>query len=141
MSPERWAGGGVEAAELRAYGCSDRLLNLLRHQAVQVLLAAEKVAVDLLTKAPTLYLIERLSRELVRATAKAMSGATGAGRSQRSAARTARRTAATIASILHALGTGWRPEAARLPALTGAYLDGAYWANVVLTGAQLLQAT
>lgn len=135
-------GGGpvapLDVAELWGYGCGDRLLNLLRHEAVQILLAAEKVAADLLAKASTLYLGVRLPRELVRETAKAMQGAEAVLKPLLRELPCGRQ--AMVASILHAMGTGWRPEGARLPGLVGAYLDGAFWANVDLTRAQLISA-
>jgi uncharacterized protein YjbI with pentapeptide repeats len=131
----------ADAAEMRRHGCSNRLVALARHEIVRLFLASEQVAADLLSGAPTLYLGVRLPRELVRATARAISDAPNPvavlapllselpdGRQ------------ATVASILHAMGTGWRPEGRRLPDLTGAYLDGAYWAKVELTGVKLMEA-
>jgi uncharacterized protein YjbI with pentapeptide repeats len=136
------AGAGLADAliALARPGFAPALVRALSHPAVQLLLAAERIAADLRGEGDCDVLARRLPRELVRA----------AGTLVEDDGRSMARLHALLdgpawshamaASILHATGTGWAPDGRPLTALAGAYLDGARWPEVRLATADLTEA-
>jgi uncharacterized protein YjbI with pentapeptide repeats len=130
-----------ESAGLAHYGASPALLNVLRHEPAQVLVAAEQIVTDLLSGAPCAYLGQRLRRLLVEETAFAVNSAPGAlQRLQRMVLGPPVQLQPMVASILHATGNGWSPAPGHLPVMTGAYLTAAVWPGINLAGAHLEEA-
>lgn len=125
---------------LRTEGIGEQVLRVLRHPAVQLLLATDRVLADLRGDADCDYLARRLPVELVQAVGNAVFGDTR--RLERLHALLAGPPwgQAMAASILHAARTGWRPEAGCVPLLEGAYLSGAAWAGVNLFQANIREA-
>jgi uncharacterized protein YjbI with pentapeptide repeats len=105
---------------------------VVSHAAIRLLLAGDKIVTDLVAQAECAYLGNRLPRELVREAARL------AARLPEAMAHLHRLVAtrrwAMAASLLHATNTGWVPDAARLPILTGAYLSRAAWPDASLVG-------
>jgi uncharacterized protein YjbI with pentapeptide repeats len=127
-----------EMANLRRQGATPELLQVLRHEPAQVLMAAEQVVIDLLSGEPCNYLGQRLRRLLVEETAFAVNSAPGAlQRLHRMVVNPPVQLQAMVASILHATGSGWSPAPGHLPAMPGAYLTGAAWPGINLAGAHL----
>jgi uncharacterized protein YjbI with pentapeptide repeats len=116
------------------------LVRVLRHEPVQVLLAADRVAADLSSEADCDFLAVRLPRELITL------AAAGLDDFPRASARLHRFLGgpawshAMAASLLHATGHGWRPQPGQVPVLKGAYLEGAVWPEVRLRGVALSEA-
>jgi uncharacterized protein YjbI with pentapeptide repeats len=117
------------------------LWHVLRHEAVQVMLAAERIVSDLRDQLGCNYLHCRLPRALVREVAAQAIAVPEALEHLRSfmAGKPAFRQAMT-ASILHATETGWAPESDQSPRLCGAYLEGAAWPYIRLPKADLREA-
>jgi uncharacterized protein YjbI with pentapeptide repeats/energy-coupling factor transporter ATP-binding protein EcfA2 len=127
----------AELAGLARPGFAEELVRVLRHPAVQVLLAAERVAAELHGEGDCDWLAARLPRDLVGSAATLL-------RDDARALERLRRLLAGLpwghamaASLLHAAGTGWAPAPGSACALAGAYLDGARWPGVDLTCADL----
>jgi uncharacterized protein YjbI with pentapeptide repeats/energy-coupling factor transporter ATP-binding protein EcfA2 len=113
------------------------LWRLLRHEPVQLLLAAEQILADLRDHKNCLYLEHRVPRPLVRETAAVAAAAPevleylhklAAGRDPS--------PQPMAASILHATDTGWVPAGERVN-LARAYLQQAAWPYVRLAEARL----
>jgi uncharacterized protein YjbI with pentapeptide repeats/energy-coupling factor transporter ATP-binding protein EcfA2 len=113
---------------------------VLRHLEVQRLLAAERMAADVLAGADCDFLALRLPRRLVRSVAELLA------RADRALERLGELVAgpswgqALAASLLHAVDPAWRPEADQVPVLAGAYLDRVAWAGVRLAHANMCEA-
>jgi uncharacterized protein YjbI with pentapeptide repeats len=121
-------------------GFAQGLLRALRHHAVRLLLAAERIASDLRGDADCDFLAQRLPRELVRAAATLVVG------EERALDHLHRLLAgpfwshAMAASILHATGAVWVPQPDNPPVLTGAYLEGVRWPEARLAYVELDEA-
>jgi uncharacterized protein YjbI with pentapeptide repeats len=113
------------------------LVRVLRHPAVQLLLASERVAANLRGDADCDYLALRLPRDLVRAIAADIAGDTRAREHLTRLLAGPPWSHAMSASILHALAIGWLPDPGCIPVLAGAYLDQAKWPLIQLPGADL----
>jgi uncharacterized protein YjbI with pentapeptide repeats len=111
-----------------------RARRLVRHRCVQLALAAEFL-VNELSSDNRGCLGQRLPGELLRhVSSLARSNARAVG-SLRAMTRTDPAAAHPVAaSVLHAMGIGWRPEPDSIPCLLGAQLDRAQWAGVNLPG-------
>jgi len=122
---------------LRRHGTDEAQFRLTRHRAVQLLLAADRIAGDLARGEPCPALAGPLPRELVREAALRIGGRPGAvDRLRHLVIGPDLATQPTAASLLHALGIGWKPDRPA-PCLSGAYLGEAPWAGVELSGVDL----
>jgi uncharacterized protein YjbI with pentapeptide repeats len=131
---------GLDSAKLRDAGCPEAVLRLIRHGTVQVALATEKVAADLHAGGPCDYFKARMPLALVRAIAPlVLADPTGLEHLHRLLADFALKQP-MAASILHAMGTGWRPPVGHVPALGGAWLPGADWPGLNFDGVSLAGA-
>ncbi len=116
---------------LRLLRADARILSLLRHDAVRLLLASDRLARLLETRSGSNWLAQRLSRDVVKAVGAAASSTARQNLARWLAeGRNARQ--AMAASVLHAADTGWVPENLSKGRLSGAYLDGAAWKAVNL---------
>jgi uncharacterized protein YjbI with pentapeptide repeats len=125
---------------LARHGPDEALFRLIRHRAIQLLMAADRIADDVARGAGCLVLTGPLPRDLVREAALQL------------AARPEARDCLQLlmighdetiqpmaASLLHALRVGWKPYRP-MPCLKGAYLEEAPWAGVVLDDADMQDA-
>jgi uncharacterized protein YjbI with pentapeptide repeats len=108
-------------------GFADNLIRLLRYPAARTLLASERVAADLHGDAACDYLAARLPRDLVRAAAALIARDPRAVERLHGLLTGPPWSHAMAASLLHATGTRWRPNAGCPLFLRGAYLNGIYW--------------
>lgn len=114
------------------------LIRLLRHRALQILLAAVDFAHRLEQGRAKPWLAGRLPRALVERTAGKLSPAALA-KLRQITQEDRDDLHATAASLLHAARCGWRPE--KLPlCLDGAHLAGADWPGIDLSEAPLMAA-
>jgi uncharacterized protein YjbI with pentapeptide repeats len=117
-------------------GADVGVLRLLRHEPIQLLLAADHLKRLLETGFGQNWLAKQLPLALVEAVAAEMSSA--AIENLRTwMAETPTACQAMAASLLHAVGAGWIPNCRPLPLLAGAYLAGAAWEAVDLAEARL----
>jgi uncharacterized protein YjbI with pentapeptide repeats len=140
-------GDNPEANEqlgLFAQRCRDAMLpRLLRHSAMSLLLAAQRIARDLATSQACESLGAPLSRELVQEVGLVVRESAAARSALVRHLRDGRRSDHPMAaSILHAARIGWRPDtiATGMPRLSGAYLDRAAWNGINLHSAELAGA-
>jgi uncharacterized protein YjbI with pentapeptide repeats/energy-coupling factor transporter ATP-binding protein EcfA2 len=120
--------------------CGPALWRLLRHEAIQLLLAAEQIVADLRERSPCRYLKCALPRPLVQETAaRAVQVPEAVEHLRHLFAEGPVFMQAMTASILHATDTGWVPSGERLN-LEGAYLADAAWPYVPLPEANLKRA-
>jgi uncharacterized protein YjbI with pentapeptide repeats len=117
------------------------LARLIGYFPVQVLLAAQRIVWDLGAGNGRDHLHRRLPGEVLQEVAALAAFREPVMDELRWLLRSkgARRAHPTAASILHATGTGWRPEGCK-PNLSCASLAGAQWAGVDLAGADLSAA-
>jgi len=108
----------------------------LRHNAVRLTLATDRLAGLLESPAGDRALDQRLPRELIKAVA-ATASATAIENLSRWIAESHNSCHAMAASILHAMGEGWSPGRDAPLLLSGAYLDGASWKGINLAGARI----
>jgi uncharacterized protein YjbI with pentapeptide repeats len=113
------------------------VLRVVRHEQVQLLLAAGCIAADLRERADWKYLARQLPRALVQVAAADIAVDSDALRHLRDLIAGPAESHAMGASLLHAADPGWVPELGQVPVLAGAYLDHAAWAGVQLAGADL----
>jgi uncharacterized protein YjbI with pentapeptide repeats len=113
-----------------------KVLKLLRHDAVRLTLATDRLTGLLETKSGDRALEKRLPRDLIKAVA-AIASSTAVQNLSRWIAKSQNACHAMVASLLHATGRGWFPNRHPLPLLSGAYLDGATWKAVDLKGARI----
>ena len=116
-----------------------RMMSLLRHDAFRLMLASDRLTGLLETESGFHGLEQPLPRELVKATA-AVASRTALENLSRWIAEGPAACQAMVASLLHAAGTGWRPDYQPLPFLSDAYLEGARWKGVSLRGARMDRA-
>ncbi len=127
-------------AYLRRHSPDESLFRLIRHRAIQLLLAADRIADDLAGGGECLALADPLPSDLVREAAPRIVGRPEAVESLlRIVTDSFAMTQPMAASLLHALRIGWKPGRPA-PCLKGAYLKEARWAAVVLVDADLRAA-
>jgi uncharacterized protein YjbI with pentapeptide repeats len=135
---------GVRWLQVRAHLArlaeAEGVARVLRHEPVQMLLAADRVAADLDSEAACDFLAVRLPRELVSAAAAVLAAFPRACDHLEQLIAGPEWSHAMAASLLHATRQGWKPAAGQVPLLEGAYLDGALWAGIELSGARLSEA-
>ena len=122
---------------------SDYAVQLLRHRAVRVLLAADVIVQTLVNGAMPQDVdpAAPLPIELLRAAAAAVRAMHGAAQQlDRRLSGVARRTDAMAASILLAADPAWRPRDGRGLKLVRAHLSNAAWAGLDLRGAEMMFA-
>jgi uncharacterized protein YjbI with pentapeptide repeats len=116
------------------------LFRLLRHRPVQLLLAADSIVAALKNRAESAALGTPLPRDLVLETVTEFADDPDLVDRLRSLIKIGgRREHPMVASLLHALRLGWRPDRP-LPRLAGAYLEDAPWPDTDLAGADLRDA-
>jgi uncharacterized protein YjbI with pentapeptide repeats/energy-coupling factor transporter ATP-binding protein EcfA2 len=113
------------------------LLRALRHPALRLLLAAERVAADLHGEADCDFLARRLPYELVRAAATTVREDAQSLERLHTMLAGPSWSHAMAASLLHAAGQRWTPPADRREILTGAYLGEIRWPGVKLANGSL----
>ena len=122
---------------LRRHDPDEALFVMIRHRAVQLLLAADRLADDLAEGVNYETLAHPLPRDLVREAALRISGRPEVvERLQGLIADTDRPIQPMVASLLHASQVGWKPGKPT-PCLNGAYLAEASWAGVALVKAEM----
>jgi uncharacterized protein YjbI with pentapeptide repeats len=121
-------------------GFAESLSRVLRHRAVQVLLASERIVADLHGDEHCDFLACRLPRELIHAVARLLKPDDRQIERLKSFLTGPPWSHAMAASLLHALKIGWKPDSDSVPTLTGAYLEGAEWPSVNLANANLSEA-
>jgi uncharacterized protein YjbI with pentapeptide repeats len=129
----------VTLDKLAKPGFERGLLRVLRHEAVRLLLAAERVAADLHGDADADFLARRLPRELVEAAAALIANDRPAQEHLQHLLAGPDWSHSMAASLLHALDRRWVPMMTSTPMLAGAYLDGALWPGVQLAHARLME--
>jgi uncharacterized protein YjbI with pentapeptide repeats len=126
-----------KAPETSPPGFPAELMRVMRHPAAQLLLAADRIVADLHGEGECDFLGCRLSRELVRAVARVLPPNGREVERLRAFMAGPTWSHAMAASLLHALGRGWTPQAPVVPHLAGAYLNRIVWPNATLPGANL----
>lgn len=121
-------------------GFPSSMMRLLRHDAVQKWLAAERIAADLQSDAACDCLALRLPRELVRAAVAAIGNRARAVEHLKELLAGPPWSHAMAASLLHAMDRAWVPMITSTAQLAGAYLDHACWPDVQLEAANLADA-
>jgi uncharacterized protein YjbI with pentapeptide repeats len=121
-------------------GFTPSLARVLRHPAIQYLLAAERIVADLNDDSGCDYLACRLPRELVRAVGRQQPASNRAIEKLQAFVAGPAWGQAMAASLLHALAATWKPESLTESRLAGAYLDRVDWQNIDLSYAKLLEA-
>ena len=132
--------GPSQNASLRRHSPDDALFRLIRHRAIQLLMAADRVADELARGEGSTSLAMTLPRDLVGETAMRIGGRPETiDRLRQLVSGPDKQAHPMAASLLHALRVGWKPDRPP-PYLRGAYLEEASWAGVDLTGAILREA-
>jgi uncharacterized protein YjbI with pentapeptide repeats len=122
---------------IRRDGPDEPLLRLVRHRPVQLILAADSIVRALKGRTESVVLRATLPRDLVRETAGRIAHDSDVVHRLRFLITNAVRPLHPMAaSLLHSLGTGWKPEQP-IPYLARAYLDHAAWPEIELAGADL----
>jgi uncharacterized protein YjbI with pentapeptide repeats len=125
---------GARASILR-HDPEQRLLRLIRHRLVQILLAADGIAGAIKNEDERETLAVALPRDLVLETASRIADDSQAVERLRTLMTGHDRSLhPMVASLLHALGIGWKPNLPP-PRLAGAYLENASWPDIDLTRA------
>jgi uncharacterized protein YjbI with pentapeptide repeats/energy-coupling factor transporter ATP-binding protein EcfA2 len=117
---------------LRRHDPDEALFRMIRHRAVQLLLAADRMVDVLAEGSDCRFLAGPIPRDLVREAALRIIGRPEArARLLDLIAGQDETIQPMAASLLHSLQVGWRPGKPT-PSMKGAYLDEASWAGVVL---------
>ncbi len=125
---------------LRLHNPSTSLKRLIRHRPVQLLLAADWIARAVKHRLDAVALSGSLPRDLVlEAAARIVHDPEAVDRLRSLITEEDRRIHPMIASLLHALRIGWKPDSPT-PRLMGAYLEEASWPAIDLAGADLRDA-
>ncbi len=126
-----WSVAKEAYRKLRSGNIDDRALLILRHDPVQLLLAADGLARILESPRGWRWLKQPLPRPLVARTGPLL---TSSARENllRAIRRWNKSRQAMAASLLHAAGPGWIPDSDRAYILSGAYLAGAKWQGLRL---------
>jgi uncharacterized protein YjbI with pentapeptide repeats len=122
-------------------GMPREIVRVLRHREVQLLLAAERIAIDLRGDAACDFLKLRLPRELIEAAVCEIKGEGQVRNRLEDLLAGPDWSHAMAASLLHAAFAPWVPPLGSLPKLAGAYLDGVQWLGVHLPAADLSGAS
>ena len=111
----------------------------LRHWPVRLMLAVERILLDLEANGQLKYLVQRLDPRWIDAVGKAVADDKRAIQHLADMVASDRlpRRHATAAGILVAANIGWRPDDDTRPDLTAARLRGAAWSGLRLPGAEL----
>ena len=117
-------------------GFADSLIRLLRHPAMQVLLASERIAADLRGEADCDFLAKRLPRGLIEATGFLVGEDERAQEHLHTLLTGPSWSHAMAVSLLHAAGASVRFFPSQL---AGAYLMGIFWPGVNLEDADLTE--
>jgi uncharacterized protein YjbI with pentapeptide repeats len=121
------------ADEMRETGCDARLLRLLRHRAVQLLLAADQLRAALIAGNEPALFTSPLPSDLVREVAASVANVPQALDTLRRIVESRNlRVQPAAASLLHAIGTGWRPRSGATKNLQTADLRAAEWPGIDL---------
>jgi uncharacterized protein YjbI with pentapeptide repeats len=131
-----------EAAEQAGWRSGHpHLHRLIRHRAVQLLIAADRLAADLANAdVPCSFLGRLLRRDLVVETGLLIRDRPEiTDRLASMVAAVTPWTHAMGASLLHAAKIGWRPAPGRAPRLSYAYLEGVDWPGIVLSMAEMIR--
>lgn len=134
--------GEVILARLEESDAPRRALQAIRHEAVQRILATDRVLEDLRGRRAPKYFVQRFNPDLIESVGQAVR-IDAAARDRLVTLFSGRRNQAyqrTIAGLLVASRTGWRPEGKRRFQLAEAHLRGADWAGVSLSKAELRRA-
>jgi uncharacterized protein YjbI with pentapeptide repeats len=116
------------------------LVHLLCYH-VLLMLAADKIATDLIHQGRCSYFHGRFPRELVREASGVVALLPEALAHLKTLLVDGNAVVQPMAaSILHATNTGWVPDPRRVPLLKGAYLTGAAWPDVSLAGVNIRKA-
>jgi uncharacterized protein YjbI with pentapeptide repeats len=118
-------------------GFVKELLRALRHPAMRVLLAVERIAADLHGDADCDFLSLRLPRELVTAAAVRIADDERTLEHLYALLAGPAWSHAMAVSMLHAAGRRWLPNPDRPANLSEAYLDGVSWPGASLKKAQM----
>ncbi|HWB10393.1 MAG TPA: pentapeptide repeat-containing protein [Pirellulales bacterium] len=111
---------------------------LLRHRAVQLLMAAANVVDALEQQSHLFFFSEKWPRELLGETTRALPSSAAACEQLASVfAGNVGEYQAIAATLLHALGRGWQPPTRTRARLTGAVFAGAAWPQIDLRHATL----
>jgi uncharacterized protein YjbI with pentapeptide repeats len=113
-------------------------LRLLRHDAVRVTLAADRLARLLESNYYLQALEQRLPLDLVRLVAK-LATPTAIQNLKSLLVKERMASHPMAASILHAADAKWNPSLLRRPNLAGAYLIGANWKGINLAAATIIE--
>ncbi len=129
---------GSRLTSLRRIGVNEGSARLIRHRPVGLLLAADCVARAVRHPDESDTLANALPYDLVRESASSMAGdKTAVDRLSYLLTNPGHRQIhPVVASVLHALGAGWK-AGTPVPRLAGAYLQEAAWAEIDLTRADL----
>lgn len=120
---------------------AERLPALLRHRAVQVLLASERIVARLCDGVGWSDLEDKLPHDLILETARlAAHWPAAVDRLTALVAGKKQRVHPMAVSVLLAARPEWRPGNANIPTLSGAYIAGAHWAGVDLHGGRMVGA-
>lgn len=120
-------------------GFANSLIRVLRHRAMQILLASERIATDLHGEADCDYLAKRLPRGLVEAAGRLVAEDDQALEHLHALLAGPSWSHAMAASLLHAAGKNVPLKDSGPMRLAGAYLPGVSWPGVYLKGADLAQ--
>jgi uncharacterized protein YjbI with pentapeptide repeats len=121
-------------------GFTPSLARILRHLAVQYLLAAERIVADLRDGCACDFLACHLPRELVRSIAKLAPLDDRVQERLHNFLVGPDWSHAMAASILHAIEPTWRPESLTRKRLRGAYLGNVSWPGIQLSKSNLGEA-
>ena len=128
---------GIAASEsykaLRAGLSDERAFHLLRHDPVQLLLAADGLAAALESPRRCPWLKYWLPRGVVELSGPLLS-TTAIAHLRRELRRKDKSRHSVAASLIHAAGQGWTPDRDAACDLTGAYLAGSNWAGLRAKG-------
>ena len=131
-----WSVAKAAYGKLRSGSIDDRAFLILRHDPVQLLLAADGLARLLESPRGRRWLKQSLPRPLVLQTGPRLTPSAKENL-LRAIRRWNKSPQAMAASLLHAAGPGWIPESDRAYNLSGAYLAGAKWQELYLTGCKI----
>jgi uncharacterized protein YjbI with pentapeptide repeats len=130
----------IAPESLARAGFAPTAVCILRHAAVQMLLAAEGIAADLCRHANCDYLALCLPRPLVQAAGRPIASDERALSYLYVLVSGPGQGSAMAASLLHSATPGWAPEPGQVPVLAGAYLDRVDWPGIQLPEADLRAA-
>jgi uncharacterized protein YjbI with pentapeptide repeats/energy-coupling factor transporter ATP-binding protein EcfA2 len=123
--------------KIRRDGLEEALFRLVRHRPVQLILAADSIVRALKGRTENVVLRAILPRDLVQETASRIAHDSDAvGQLRFLITNAVPPLHPMVASLLHALRIGWKPEQP-IPCLARAYLDQSAWPEIDLAGADL----